>query len=215
MKISTVALLGVMALGTASVADAAILFDNPAELNASGNETTQWIQASTFEIGVAADIAGGTAAIASTSGNLSNWDGTFDYFFYAGGASTPGATLASGAATVNSVVDSGVEWGSGGNYFTVDFTLDSVFSALAATEYWFGIHLSTNFDRDEIYWVRSPNGSGVGAEDDGGVGVWRDGFVQKAFTLRGDVGVVPVPAAGVLLLSAMGGLFALRRRRAA
>lgn len=197
-------------------ASAATIYDNGGPLVGSGgNDATQWVQAEDFSLAGGGSIGGAGVAIAGLGG-LGNWDGTLKYFFFADAGGTPGALLTSGNGQSLITTDLGITWCCGGNSFLVEFTLESVFDALAGVDYWFGIHLSTDFDRDDIYWVEtSANGTLTGQESDGGTfDNWSGNLQEHAFFLTGAQDPVAVPEPGAIVLIAFGLLgVALMRRR--
>jgi hypothetical protein len=191
-------------LALTSLCHASIIFDNGGPNNGdSGNETTAWVQADNFSIAGGSTVLGGGVYI-GFEGSFADWDGTFDYFFFADAAGSPGGQLASGsAAPVTS--DTGIPTCCG-NAILFQFNLNDPFIAAAGTTYWLGIHLSTNFDRDEIYWLT--NALGNGNESNGGTfNNWFNNGQDRAFYLT-DAAEIPEPATvsllGLGLLAALG-----------
>lgn len=201
----------------ATPASAATIYDNGGPLNgpsASGNEATLWVQAEDFSLAGGGSVGGAGVYIAGL-GDLGNWDGTVEYFFFADAGGSPGALLTAGKGQGITTTDTGLSWCCGGNSFLLEFTLESVFSALAGMDYWFGIHLSTNFDRDEIYWVRTSfNSTTPGHESSGGTfDNWSNSSLEHAFFLTGPAATVPEPGAIVLVAFGLLGVALMRRRR--
>lgn len=206
MQIMLVTLLALCAS-----AQAAIVYNNGGPNASSGNDATAWLQTEDFSIAGGANINHATVYLAGFGG-IGNWDGTIDYFFFANSGGTPGALLASGSGMNVTSADSGGAWCCGGNAFSIDFDVNP-FAAAAGTTYWFGIHASTDFNRDDIYWVTTNPSSGNGTESGGGtMNNWANNGQEHAFSLAAD-GRVPEP--GTLFLFAAGALAVFARRRQA
>lgn len=202
-------------LGFASVAHSAVIYNNGGPNSSSGNDATQWVQAEDFGFGLGATVGGAGVYIAGFGG-IGNWDGALDYWIFGDSGGSPGAILTSGAAQNLAVSDSGVAWCCGGNAWLVDFDFASNFAASAGITYWLGIHLSTNFDRDDIYWVTTAtNGTTRGNESNGGTfNNWFNNGQEHAYYLKGArvPGEVPAPAALSIVGLGLAALGLARRR---
>lgn len=183
----------------------------------SGNETTQWVQAGQFSIAGGGSVASAGVYIGSTVGPLLTvWDGNLDYFIFADSGGAPGALQASGAGQNVQTTDTSTAWCCGGNGFLFEFDLVNPFAAAAATNYWFGIHLSSNFDRDELYWMSHAGGGGGASESNGGTfDNWSPNSDTRVFFLADTPVGTQVPEPGTLSLFGLGalGLVWVRRRR--
>jgi|MudIll2142460700_1097286.scaffolds.fasta_scaffold43970_2 hypothetical protein len=185
----------------------------------SGNETTEWVQADDFilRLGGTVGDAGVYLATDQTAGNpVSVWDGTLQYFIFANNGGMPGTLLASGIGQNITTTDTGIPWGFGGNNWLFEFDLQNPFNAAPGTEYWFGIHLSNNFDRDGIYWTQTNDLPGNARESEGGTfNNWATSppnGEERAYFLTGQSGEIPEPATMLLLASGLIGILGLRKK---
>jgi hypothetical protein len=194
-------------------AEAAVVYNNGAPNNVNGNETTAWVQAEQFSFGGATNVAGAGVYLAGSG----TYDGNFQYYIFADAAGTPGSVLASGSVTPT-ITDTGVPWPFGGNTRLFAFNFNSIFNAAAGTTYWLGIHASSDFARDEIYWVTTAaNATATGFESSGGTfNNWFNNGQEHAFYLEGARigGAVPEPATWALMIGgfALAGAAARARR---
>lgn len=205
-------LLCSLALGlTVATAQAAVVYDNGGPNGVSGNETTNWIQAEDFSIAGGGAITDATIYLGGFGG-IGNWDGTLQYYFFADAGGAPGAAaLATGNALDMAVTDTGIPFVVGGNVFAIHFNTQP-FVANAGTTYWFGIHASANFDRDDIYWVTTDPTTGNGQESSlGTLDNWSNNGQEHAFQLSSEQ--VPEPGSLALLGLGLTCLMAGRRRQ--
>lgn len=200
-----------MASCLAMPANATIIYDNGGPDALSGNETTQWIQAEDFSFGGATNVGGAGVYLTDVSG-ISSWDGSFTYYLFADSGGTPGALLDSGGVSPT-VSNAGVAC-CGGSSLLFEFDFLSPFGAAAGSTYWLGIHASTNFDRDELYWSSTgANGSATGQESFGGtLDNWNGNGQEHAFYLTDGVGAVPEPGTWAMMMLGFGMAGAAVRR---
>jgi hypothetical protein len=206
------ALVTLVAIGPAS---AVTIFDNGGPDQVSGNEMTHWVQTEDFVLTTDSYLT--DAHFWSVEGG--SWDGTLDYFLFADAGGVPAAApFATGSAVNVSKVATGNVLFFGSEY-EYSFDLASPIPLSGGTTYWFGLHLSNNFDRDEIYWETTNVGLGAsgstGVESEGGTfGNWFDNAQHHAFYLTGRA--IPEPTSLALAgVSLMGVLGCTRRGRRA
>lgn len=193
-------------------ANATVIYNNGAPDSYNGNDATQWIQAEDFMFAGGANVAGAGVYLAGVGG-VGNWDGAFTYYLFADSAGAPGAVLQSGAVSPT-VTDSGTPWCCGGDSYLFGFDFGSTFNAAAGSTYWLGIHASTDFNRDDIYWVTTGlNGTALGQESDlGTMDNWISNSQEHAFYLT-DAGAVPEPGTWATMLLGFGMVGAAMRFR--
>ena len=193
-------------------ANAAIIYNNGGPNQVNGNEATEWVQTENFSVPQNAQLT--DAHFWSVENGA--WDGTLDWYVFADVGGQPGAApLASGSGTnvVKTATGNVLFFGS---EFEYNFDLNSPVNLTGGTNYWFGIHLSANYDRDEIYWETTAPTAGNGTESMGGTfNNWFNNGQEHAFYLTGTAGAVPEPATMVLFGAGLAGLGAMRRRRKA
>ena len=190
---------------------ATVVYNNGGPSPPSGNETTAWVQAEDFSFGGATNVGGAGVYLAGLGG-IGGWDGSFTYFLFADSGGAPGAVLTSGGVSPT-VSDTGLPWCCGGNYHLFAFDFTSTFAAAAGSTYWLGIHASSNFDQDNIYWVSAlPNATSTGHESNGGTfNNWVDIRGEHAFYLTA---AVPEPGTWAMMLLGFGAIgFAVRRSK--
>jgi hypothetical protein len=97
------------------------------------------------------------------------------------------------------------------------FDLDTPVALVGGTDYWFALHLSSDFDSDGIFWETTSSGLGAnGAQSEGGTFVnWIGNGRQHAFNLTNETTAVPEPSTLVMLGAGLSSLAALGRRRKA
>ncbi len=211
---------GIAALALSAVSAGAAVFENP-YVPFYGNEATRWVQSSEFSLGSDTDLTGGSVYVGGL-GDISAWDGSFNYWIFDDNGGTPGAVAASGSDTSATSVDTGDAWYGGGNVFELQFDFTESFTALASQSYWFGVQLSSDFVRDDIYWLISSNAGSSAQSEGGSFDNWFTYSPSRAFSLEGTPTVnaappapIPLPASGILLIVGLGALAGQRRRRAA
>ena len=202
-----------IALTTATAAAAATVYDNGGPDANGGNDATQWVQAEDFSFASDTAVTGAGVYLAGFDG-LGNYDGNFSFGIFADAGGTPGSQLLSGSVAP-SISDTGTPWCCGGNSYLFQFGFGSTFNALAGQTYYLGFHASSNFDRDDIYWVTTAlNATNTGVESDQGTfDNWANNGAEHAFFLTDGMAAVPEPSAWALLILGMGTVGAAMRRR--
>ena len=215
-RLSTVGVLvGVLWLLGGHPGHAALLYDNGAPSQLSGNEMTQWIQAEDFTLSAAATIT-----------NVRFWDledlsagpgyaGSITWAIYADAGGSPGALVAGGNTAGVTRVATGNVLLFGADEFQNDFSIGAV--ALGPGAYWLGLHNGTlgNDSSAEFYWEMTGDFDtlGNGHEDEAPfAGLWAPNGFEHAFQLF-ETQSVPGPGALALLGIGLAGLLVARRRR--
>lgn len=193
----------------AATSQAGVVYNNGSTIGGGvSNNMVAWLQADNFTLTTAATITGGRLWIEGQGGAL-NWNGALQYWIFAGGA-TPGAVLQTGSLTIDSVTDSGVlAQGGRDNIRQVDFDLDINFSALANTQYYFGVRAGGG----DVAWSGFTPGNGTESFN-ATLNNWFNNGRERAFLLNGNAGTLPEPATLALVGLTLAGAAVARRRKA-
>lgn len=206
------AVLGLLVLATASVANAAVIYNNGAQNGTGANNLGIALQADDF-------VLSGQSTI--TDVHFLSIEGASDYrngIFWAlasNATGSPGAFIASGFQSVVARVATGLNV-LGFDEFENDFNLNAPVN-LAAGTYWLILHNGTRTnvnDPNDFYWETSNNNSTVrGQESFDDAASWDTNFNEHAFFLTGTVeNVVPEPSVAWILATGLMILLCLRRK---
>jgi PEP-CTERM motif len=199
-----------VAVGASSPAAATIIYDNGGPNRDATDEVTEWVQAEDFSVASATTLAGAHFWTVEYGA----WDGTLTWYVFADNGGLPGSALATGnginvvkTATGNTVF--------GGPQYEYSFDFDNPLALTGGTAYWFGLHLSSDFDLDRIGWQLTLPGLGTyGAHSHlGTFDNWIGNGGQHAFYLTDTSTAVPEPSTFVMLGATLLGLGAARLRR--
>ncbi|HRJ49310.1 MAG: hypothetical protein KF787_08170 [Phycisphaeraceae bacterium] len=185
---------------SAPLASAEPVFSNgPADLaSGSGREMSAWIQADDFLLTSDTALTGASVQW-FTLGGLGPWDRTIDWYVFSDRQGKPGDLVASGGAlNVLSEFDGAAAY----SWYTTTFDFDTPVPVFASRRYWFGLHFASDFDRDDLYWADSTEGSMSSTHESlgGSMNNWIDvSGKDRAFSLIPSPGVVP--AVGMLALA--------------
>jgi hypothetical protein len=200
-------------------ADSEIIFNNGSPSLTTARETTAWIQAEDFILNQSTTLK--NIKFWTLEPDDAVWDGTIRYSIFDNINDKPDtAAFATGAgveikkeATGRTLYDSYKE-------FAYSFDLDKPVSLSADRKYWLGLHLSSNFDIDKIYWQATDSGFGINGKSAylGNLDDWSRNSegVERAFELssKSSTDSQPVPEPTIMLGSyiALGIGIALRRK---
>lgn len=197
---------------TSAPAQAGIIFNNGAPFtDGGGDEMTLHNEAEDFSFATATTVGGAGVYVGSFAGDLSNWDGAFQYAIYGDAGGHPaGAALTSGSVAPTTS-ETNVEWFNGGtgNAFLFQFDFNTPFAAAANTTYWLGVHAAADYDsRDDLYFATTYSNGTVGYGQLENQGDWHVTGHDHAFYLTDGAqvvsGGVPEPASWALMILGFG-----------
>lgn len=192
--------------GAASSALAEPVFSNfPADIqNGSGREMSAWIQADDFHLSADTQLTGASMQW-FTQNRLASWDRTLNWYVFADQGGAPGAMIAHGGGlSLLTEFDGSYAY----DRYTTSFDFDAPVHLQGGANYWLGLHLSSDYSRDNLYWADAVSGQlASGHESLGGLGNnWANvSGSDRAFSL------IPSPSTGALVTVSL--LTVSRRRR--
>jgi hypothetical protein len=137
-----------------------VLFDNGTPNLKAGREATLWTQAEDFKVdqdSLLDNIQFWTVEVPE-----SKWDGTINYFLFEDVDGQPDTQAFASGLGVNVLKQATNR--SLYNYYneySYSFDFEKPVNIKANIIYWLGLHLSANFDRDEIYWETTDKSFGT------------------------------------------------------
>jgi len=184
-----------VSLGSVGAATAAIIFDGGSPNQQNGFEVTRWVGADDFVLTALTGTTLKGVHFWTLEGGA--WDGTLDYYLFTDESGQPASTpFAQGAGTNVTKTDTGATV-LGLSEYEYNFDLPVPLPLLANTTYWLGLHLSSNFVKNNIYWetTSSSLGSNSTNSDGGTFTNWETNTDENfAFHLVGsDATPVPTP----------------------
>lgn len=200
--------------------DSEIIFDNGSPNLTAGRETTLWIQAEDFLLNQ--DTTLKNIKFWTLEPVDAIWDGTIKYSLFDNINDKPDTTaLAAGSGVNIHKIATGRKLYDNYNEFGYSFNLENLVNLQANRKYWLGLHLSSNFDRDNIYWETTDTGYGINGTSAylGDVTDWSRSSegAERAFQLSStsnlDGQPVPEPTTMLSSLVALGIGTALRRMK--
>jgi hypothetical protein len=141
-------------------ADSGTIFNSGSPSLTTAREATAWIQAEDFVLNQNSTLK--NIKFWTLEPDDAVWDGTIEYSIFNDIDDTPDTVpFAAGTgveikkeATGRTLYDIYKE-------FAYSFDLDNHVSLSANRKYWLGLHLSSNFDLDQIYWQATDTGYGI------------------------------------------------------
>ncbi|MEZ6131856.1 MAG: PEP-CTERM sorting domain-containing protein [Planctomycetaceae bacterium] len=206
---------------TSSMASGDIIWNNGLyDTTGTASDISDFARADNFNLGAATTLNSLRFwAVSTTSpATFGNFGGTVGFAIHQNAAGVPGTTVASGADSTVSLIDTGATV-LGLNIFELGVDLGSI--ALAAGDYWLQLRegsIGSAFDGTSIFWTTTASGSApTGQFDATETGpVWgNDSGQEYAFELSGtlDSATVPEPSSLAVLFAGGIGAYFVRRRR--
>ncbi len=162
-----------------------VIFDGGSPNGVQANEVTGWVQAEDFVLSedvLLTDFHFWTVEVGT-------WDGTVEFFIFLDNGGQPAdAPFASGTvleSDLTKVATGNLVSGFPEYQYWID--LDTPIELEAGTNYWFGLHLSNDFNVDNIFWEHTSEVIGLTAwESAGGTfDNWISQSLRFAFFLTG------------------------------
>ena len=189
-------------LGLAQAASAAVVYNNGAPNQVSGDQMSEFVVAENFTLGSAATIA--SIRFWSVQGAATDYLGSVYWAIYSDVAGVmPGAVLFGGIPVATAAVATGASTGFG--YLEYSFDIDVVDFSLAAGDYWLGLHngaLTDTTAREMLWETTTTPIAPFGKYFDAANGRWTDTDNEHAFRLD-SAAVVSVPEPDSLALVAL------------
>ncbi|BAZ14137.1 hypothetical protein NIES4071_59770 [Calothrix sp. NIES-4071] len=181
-----------------------VLFDNGAPSLTAGREATLWIQAEDFV--VSQDSWLDHLKFWTVEAPGSKWDGTAKYFLFQDIGGQPDTqAFASGIGTNVLKQATNRSLFNYYNEYSYSFDFEKPVNIAANTIYWLGLQLSSNFERDDIYWETTDKGFGTNGMSvyQGDTKNWSRSSdpVERAFVLssKSNTGSRKIPEPSVVL----------------
>jgi hypothetical protein len=196
-RLPCLSLLSALALTMSGFASTTI-YDNGAPNHAYGANVGPHHQGNDFQLSSPSSIT----SMHIWTGEGGVWDGTLDWWILDDAGGLPGNVMASGAGQNIVKTPTGLIVWSGLTEYEYDFEVTGVPVLEAGTTYWLVLHLSSDFDDDQIAWETSGSGGNGVSSPPGVFGGWSVNGQENAFTLSFDPCEPPVlpalPAGGDL-----------------
>ena len=171
-----------------------MIFDGGAPNLANSLEMTVAVEADDFVL--SGDLVLTDVHLWGCDRDPPSWDGTIEWWIFNDAAGSPGGIVDSGTGNLVDRTFTGNTVPIACPEFVMDFDLDHDVPLAGGTTYWLGLHLSTDFDDDMVFWELTDNtfGSNSMASIGGTFDNWFDPIGSSfAFFLTGHD---PSPAVG-------------------